>query len=387
MKRRLIAYLLRGARAEVEEVVRAYDRLPDLGNGKQVEIRKRVLFAAIRRTYPGYVFSEITKMVSFAFIVVEMMAIAILLTRFSPFGFRALSAGSFVFGFLLNLALVSRFIQGRWRLYLPSHLLLLASVESVFFTAILVAALQGADGDSAAFSACIGYFAMGVLALAIWILLLFGLVAVASSFRKKAPRLTRYDDALVGWVRLTARVWRDRYKLQNVDVAREHITSIESVARSVESSGAPGELMKFLDPRRRQGLRDDAFRMAEVFRAHKGALLKVGCAEDVRRAVESMMFGIEALAVGDRAALLENAPTEVARTDRLRRFFIWSLPPVTLIGAGMILPMIPAVASQEAASESLRWSLIVAGVLSLVAAQKDVAARINDTLGKAISWK
>ncbi|MER5951380.1 hypothetical protein ABT127_35640 [Streptomyces sp. NPDC001904] len=227
----------------------------------------------------------------------------------------------------------------------------------------------------------------GLVAATIWALA----IAVASTFTmyvmKEEDGVKRFDGVLLRWVDAASKIQRHRHRLHRSDALKECLIAIEQVARRVDGVSYPSRLSGFLEPHQKMLMRDEAQRMSEVFRNHKTALVKASKPEDIDAILESMMAGVKALAIGDISALLENAPDHVSRSDRMRRFAVWILPPVTLICAGLLLPMIPAVASQGAAAGSLRWSLIVAGVLSVVAAQKDVAARINDTLGKAMSWK
>ncbi|MFH9893428.1 hypothetical protein ACH4OQ_24510 [Streptomyces luteogriseus] len=322
-----------------------------------------------------------------AFFLAEFTAGPILLTLFGQFGYRYLAAVSYLLALTLSTYLLLRIMKGKGRLYLPSHLLLFSATEAVVFTGSLAAMRRGSGGDFAAIEAFLEYFSVGILTSVAWIWLTLALASMASLLQRGASRVRRYDAALTRWVQVTEQVWTNRCKMHNPSVARKCIIGVEKVARSVEGACAPSSLLGFFGQHQKREVADEAVRISEAFRAHKAAILKADQDGDVTRLVESMLLGIEALSSGDREVLLENAPEEITRSDRLRRFLVWVIPPVTLIGAGLLLPLIPAVAANGAAVESLRWSLIVAGVLALIAAQKDVAARINETFGKAMSWK
>ncbi|MQY39818.1 hypothetical protein SRB17_78460 [Streptomyces sp. RB17] len=57
-----------------------------------------------------------------------------------------------------------------------------------------------------------------------------------------------------------------------------------------------------------------------------------------------------------------------------------------LITCSVLLPLIPPVAQQAALASSLRWTLMVAGVLTFVAGS-DMASRVGGSLDKALPWR
>ncbi|MFC1420895.1 hypothetical protein [Streptacidiphilus cavernicola] len=136
----------------------------------------------------------------------------------------------------------------------------------------------------------------------------------------------------------------------------------------------------------RRELRPDALRVAAVIRAHQVPLATAARPSDADLIVASLVAAMEALASGDRSALLVNAPAQVNVPSTLRRLFLRVWPVAVLIGTGLLLPLIPAIAAQPPIAGSLRWTLVVAGVLALVAGQ-DVAGQVNASLQRALPWR
>lgn len=140
-------------------------------------------------------------------------------------------------------------------------------------------------------------------------------------------------------------------------------------------------------PRSLRGtLRQEALRIASVYRAHMMPLALVRTPADGDRLVASLLAAADALIDGDRAALLENAPEKVTKRRIVRAVLVRAWPPVVLIACGIGLPLIPSVAAQGALASSLRWTLVVAGVLTFVAGS-DTASRVSGPLDKALPWK
>ncbi|MEV6056912.1 hypothetical protein [Streptomyces sp. NPDC052107] len=136
----------------------------------------------------------------------------------------------------------------------------------------------------------------------------------------------------------------------------------------------------------RRALRPDALRVAAVYRAHQMPLTLVDHPHDADPLVASLLAAADALAAGERAALLDNAPEQVAQRRLVRRVVSRAWPAVALIASGVLLPLIPAVAQQPALASSLRWTLVVAGALTFVAGS-DVATRVASPLDKALPWR
>ncbi|MBY8877392.1 hypothetical protein [Actinacidiphila acidipaludis] len=136
----------------------------------------------------------------------------------------------------------------------------------------------------------------------------------------------------------------------------------------------------------RRELRQPALRIAAVYRQHRLPLITASTPEAADRVVASLMAAAEALATGDRAALLANAPDHVNERNIFRRLVTRLWPAALFVTAGALLPLIPSIATQSGVASSLRWSLIVAGVLTFVAGQ-DTATRIGTPLDKALPWR
>jgi hypothetical protein len=91
--------------------------------------------------------------------------------------------------------------------------------------------------------------------------------------------------------------------------------------------------------------------------------------------------------MGDRAALLANAPDHVTRPNLIRRLVSRAWPAIVLIGSGALLPLIPSVARQpDAVTTSLRTFLVITGVLTLLAGT-DTASRVASPLDKVLPWR
>ncbi|MFF2079652.1 hypothetical protein ACFVXG_33455 [Kitasatospora sp. NPDC058162] len=136
----------------------------------------------------------------------------------------------------------------------------------------------------------------------------------------------------------------------------------------------------------RAPLRSEARRIAVVFRSHQAPLAAAYNQQQVEPIVGSLVCALVHLANGDRRALLVSAPESVPARRWLWRAAVRLWPAVVLLVAAAALPTIPPLANQEAMAASLRWTLLVGGVLALVAGQ-DVTARVGAALDKAMPWK
>jgi hypothetical protein len=136
----------------------------------------------------------------------------------------------------------------------------------------------------------------------------------------------------------------------------------------------------------RRELRRDALRVAAVYRSHRLPLTTAAGPQDADRIVASLVAAIEALATANRTALLANAPENVPERNLIRRILARAWPASLFVASGALLPLIPPIAHQPSIASSLRWSLIVAGVLTFVAGQ-DTVSRIGTPLDKALPWK
>lgn len=200
--------------------------------------------------------------------------------------------------------------------------------------------------------------------------------------RWHAVRGRPYDLLLLELVTVVAALHAGGRRLTTVETRR--------ICRELDHIANRVELLLSMPGRARRSsravLRAEARRIAAVFRAHVPVVAAAYDAIDVRPVVASLLCSVEALADGDRASLLANAPDVVPIAGRLRRALNRAWPPTVLPASGIALPLIPAVADQPEAASSLRWTLVVAGVLTLVAGQ-DIAGRVGVSLDRALPWR
>ncbi|MFH9864091.1 hypothetical protein [Streptomyces sp. NPDC017202] len=218
----------------------------------------------------------------------------------------------------------------------------------------------------------------------IWISVwLGGLISDVITNRVIVRRCLAFDALLVDVVHLAADLHRSsrwRLSARSARLACDRLESLAAV--SEKAMTAPGRA-----PRRvRAELRQDGLRLAAVFRSYQKQVATAHTVADVDRIVAALLAAAEALAAGDRETLLEHAPDSVPVVRRLYRVLVRTWPPLVMIASGVALPFIPPLADQPGAAGSVRWSLIVAGVLTLVAG-RDTAGHVGGTLDKALSWK
>lgn len=379
--------ILREARSRVREVVRKFDSLPAGESFTETNVREKLITSAVRWNYSDARSRVARRESILPIFLLLLLAGWISLIALLPVSRAIPGVVIYMGGMSGATGLLIKFSGRFWRLRFLTGIFRFLVGAALVAVSATVYSVQLYAIHPKPIWVSLGSFSGGIAATLLWLLCLFTVNNIASYLKREDAGLKRYDAALVNWVEATFLVYHLRAEIQRFDTLNECLFRVELTARNVESAGHLARVPGLLEPHRKAVIRDEAQRMAEVFRNHKSALAKVSRFEDVDAIPESMLAGVKALAIGDTCALLENAPDRITRSDRLRRFAVWILPPVMLISAGLLLPLIPAVASQGVAVGSLRWSLIIAGVLSVVAAQKDVAARVNDTLGKAMTWK
>ena len=378
---------IREARKRLRNAVEDFDSLPAGEGVAEFKIREKFIISAVRFHYCNFRSIVILKASVIPLILLFTATGWIYLIALLPVWRGILGALIFSAAMVCTTLLFASISQRTWRLTFISDLIRLTAGTALVAGAVAVYSMQRGAINPELVWVLLGALSGGFAAASLSILCLSVISGVASYVMQEAVGVKRYDAALVKWVEAAFLIHSSKDRIQRFDTLKKCLFGIEKAARRIETIGYPAKVSGLLESHQKAVMRDEAQRMAEAFRAHKSALVKASRPEDVDVILESMLAGVKALATGDTRALLENAPDRISRSDRLRRFAVWILPPITLISAGLLLPMIPAVASQGAAVGSLRWSLIIAGVLSIVAAQKDVAARINDTLGKAMTWK
>lgn len=228
---------------------------------------------------------------------------------------------------------------------------------------------------------CNGYF--GLSAFLVIVLIIDFALEAPLRWLSESGRTRPYDRLVVLTVSAAAHVHeltRGRLVPQH---SRRLCRMLEQLARAAEYDLT---LPRRAPLRIRRTLRGEALRVAAVYRAHHRPLVLARNAHDADAVVASLLTAVDALIREDRAALLANAPDEVTPRNLARRIAARTLPGSALILSGVFLPFVPAVAQQEAVASSLRWTLVVAGVLTLVAGS-DVASRVTGPLDKALPWK
>ncbi|WP_123970166.1 hypothetical protein [Streptomyces sp. TLI_185] len=221
-------------------------------------------------------------------------------------------------------------------------------------------------------------------ACCLWISVWFGaLLSDTITNKVITRRCLPFDGLLIDVVHLTADFHRSSRWRLSARAARLACDRLESLAlASGKAMTAPGRA----SPRARNELRQDGLRLAAVFRAHQKKVATTHTVEDADRIVASLLVAVEALATSDRDTLLAHAPDSVPVVRRLYSALMRTWPPLVMIASGVGLPFIPLLADQPAAAGSLRWSLIVAGVLSIVAG-RDTAGQVGGILDKALPWR
>ncbi|MFE7904809.1 hypothetical protein [Streptomyces albogriseolus] len=203
----------------------------------------------------------------------------------------------------------------------------------------------------------------------------------------RARHCRPYDAAALRTLRLAAAMRRSRTEWHTRKRVRQWVVDLEDIATlATIDFTLPGRISR-ADWGTWKEFREEAVRIAGVFRSHKGQVLRARGSEDIDEVVESLKNGVMAALEGDRVRLLENAPEGIIERDP---FIIWLRRAISggiLILAGFLLPMLPIIADHAAAAQSLRWTLFVAGAAMLISASPEVNSRVNDAFGKAIAGK
>ncbi|MEV5104986.1 hypothetical protein ACFQ7G_24040 [Streptomyces massasporeus] len=203
----------------------------------------------------------------------------------------------------------------------------------------------------------------------------------------RARHCRPYDAAALRTLRLAATMKRSRTEWHTRKTVRQWVVDLEDIATlTAIDFTLPGRVSR-ADWDTWKEFREEAVRIAGIFRAHKGQVLRARSGEDVDEVVESLKNGVMAMLGGDRVLLLENAPEGISERDPFITWLRRAISGGLLISAGFLLPLLPIVADHAAAAQSLRWTLFVAGAAMLISASPEVNARVNDAFGKAIAGK
>ena len=209
-------------------------------------------------------------------------------------------------------------------------------------------------------------------------------VEVVWQGRRIDQRCKPYDGLALATARAAAKIAKDRHRWSSGRVARAWCEELEDIAARTElvlalRSQTPGRSRRL-----RHELRCEAVRIAEAFREHQRLVATAYSATDVDEVDASLVCAVEALLAGDRDALLAHAPDQVPLRTLLRRVWVRAWPASVLVVAGFVLPALPPVQGSPA-ELSLKVSLIVLGVLKLVAPQ--VSDQVGSMMDKALPWK
>ncbi|MEW1569244.1 hypothetical protein AB0454_40580 [Streptomyces sp. NPDC093509] len=235
------------------------------------------------------------------------------------------------------------------------------------------ASLVDAAATSALVTSGIIVIATGILAGNFWLTLYFD-----------SRRCHPYDHVALFLLGTAAAIRRERRRWHDDRQVTSWRASLEIVAIQVERDASLSRRTGIAEGSAHMELREEALRIAAVVRSHKRALAEAHSPRHVDAVVASLVDGLRAFCAGDRTALLANAPDQVPpRVIRFTRAALRVAPAAVLISAGILLPLVPAVAHSELAS-NLRWYLIVIGAIMFVTTREDLAAKISEAVAKVL---
>ncbi|MEU0414499.1 hypothetical protein ABZ307_42955 [Streptomyces griseorubiginosus] len=235
------------------------------------------------------------------------------------------------------------------------------------------ASLVNAAATSALVTSGIIVTAAGILVSNFWLTLYFD-----------ARRCHPYDHVALFLLGAAAHIRREHHRWHDDSRVTSWRASLEVVAIQVERDASLSRRTGMAEGSAHVELREEARRIAAVIRSHKRALAQAHSRHDVDAVVASLVYGLRAFCAGDRTALLANAPDQVApRVSRFTRAALRLAPATVLIAAGILLPLVPAIAHSELAS-SLRWYLIVMGAIMFITTREDLATKISEAVAKVL---
>ncbi|MEU6274705.1 hypothetical protein ABZ871_20175 [Streptomyces populi] len=275
--------------------------------------------------------------------------------------------------------LVSSRLNGRYRRSRLLRIYLQASFLLYFFSVLAHSALkQSWTGVTAAAAA----FPMALF-IAVFTYSIFVAVLVR---RRLGTTGNIYGRAARSTLETAAYIARNKTRWDSSRVSRKAVAAIEDLARAYQDTLALRSRIGLWHADVFSQTATEALRIAHLVRGHKKLIVCASAETDFQRVAESLTGGLTALLENDRATLLANAP-EATRKENLKILIKHLMPVVLFTSAAIVLPMIPPISNQEKIAESVRLTLIVAAVLSLVAPRNDSSARILDIVGKAMPSK
>lgn len=384
---RLRAEALAHCRELVKSDMRSFDSLSIQNGERRASMRRHIMFASIRYRYASDVQDYIAEA-----LVRRMWRIPILLGLVGLLVFRW---GKEWFGYQIPLyvlgiiALLAVFFAYSWFMQRYEHgrsgafatLLTAASLPAASL-AITVVQPSFLSIESLEWSFVTGWDAACVLVLTMQATLAIAAIMGRSAMNERCHPL---DNLALTTLGLASTIYTSRHRWRSASVTRKWCLEIESVAIHAESALIRPKASPIQSWQLRRNLQEEAWRIGAIFRSHQPALLKASSEIDIKRIVESLTFGVEALLNGDRDSLLVNAPDSVTRISLLKQAMNRVKAGLILIAAGIALPYLPTIPSD--AGGSLRVFLIVLGVLQLITTQADVGTRISGVLDKSLPWK
>jgi hypothetical protein len=194
-----------------------------------------------------------------------------------------------------------------------------------------------------------------------------------------------YDTLSLAALKLITTLQKERGRWRRDGTAKRWVTELEKLAEIASYSLACPNRSVAGDRDAEIALRAESRRVAAVFRSHKVDIARAGSISDIDAVIESLTHGLEAILSGNRESLLSRAPD--APPDPYMTISRRIAPGATLIAFGITLPLIPAIAAAPQAESYLRWTLIIAGAVMLTSTNSEVAARVNEALGKSMAMK
>jgi hypothetical protein len=252
---------------------------------------------------------------------------------------------------------------------------------AIGFAAVLLTMAALEDGMASA---------SGVWSVALWILL-YGLfiVWVASLLLKEwEVRPLRPGDTLALEIVTTMhQVHTSRRRWDAAAASRACCKSLDQVALTARQELAMAERTSWRSWLLRRELRDEAQRIAEVFRRHKRRIVLAGSAQDYDAVLASLLVGLQAVLEGDRQALLANAPAALALRTRLWVWFKRASLGFVLLAVGGVLRFVPLPHSVHVAAANGSLVTMGLGLAILFSANDTVYSRVGEALTRSLVTK
>ncbi|MFI8787113.1 hypothetical protein [Streptomyces sp. NPDC055105] len=220
--------------------------------------------------------------------------------------------------------------------------------------------------------------------------LLASLIELVFSYKESEVQRLRlkyaYSAAGLAMLETAALVSRNRNDWQSSKVSRLAIREIEGLARKVQDELSLSSRIGRWHPDVFSPTAIEAARVAQTVRLHKKLIACASGESDFENVAASLSNGAQALLANKRSKLLEGAPEAVLK-QRVNIVLRHLFPVVLLISAAILLPLAPPISGEEKIADSIRLTLLLAGVLALISPRSESSAKILDVVGKAIPGK